>query len=174
MPGLIEPLGPARIVGRPARYEPLKGFSCGPGEQRWERHVDGVAGRLARGQALPQTLVVIEDAADALVGVCSFFPRDLLLPVRSAPLRAIPYINMIGVGHHYRGVALADGSHPADALLDGVLEQIARMHGGSAPHVYALVAPQNAQAHALFARHGFGEISPLKQGGEAIRIRPPA
>jgi hypothetical protein len=173
MADLAEPLRPARIVERPRRYQPLKGFSCGPGTEPWEGHVNRVVRRLSRGEAIPQTLVVVEDATGALVGVCSFWPRDLLLPLRSQALCAIPYINMIATERRFQGQILEDGSRPGDALLLGVLDHIRGMHGGVLPHVYALVAPANTPAHALFARHDFGEVSPLKAGGDAIRIRAP-
>jgi hypothetical protein len=173
MAGLAEPLRPARIVERPARYQPLQDFSCGPGAQPWERHVNNVAQRLAHGQAIPQALVVLEDATSALVGVCSFWLRELLLPPRQAPLRDSLYINIIAIHQRFRGQRLHDRSRPSDALLAGVLAHMRATHRGALPHVYALVAPNNLSAHALFARHGFGEISPLKHGGEAIRIHPP-
>lgn len=173
MAELAEPLRPARIVGSPGRYEPLRRFSCGPGAERWERHVNGVAGRLARDEAILQTLVVLEDASGELVGVCSFFPRELLLPPRRQALRNVPYINMIGIDQRFQGRVLGDGTRPADALLGGVLDQIRGMYGGVIPHVYALVALENRRTHALFERHDFGQISPRKEGGEAIRIRAP-
>ncbi len=161
------------MIETPTAYTPLRRFSCAAGADRWEGHVDRVAARLARGEAIPQTLVVLEDAGGALVGVCSFLARTLLLPPRSAPMRGIPYINMIGIDRRFRGHVLADGSRPSDALLAGALEQIGGTYGGRLPHVFALVAPENTHAHALFARHDFGEISPQKPGGEAIRMRAP-
>jgi ribosomal protein S18 acetylase RimI-like enzyme len=171
MAEIVEPLRAVRVVDEPSAYVPLQEFSSGPGEHPWERHVDNVAGRLARGEAIPQALIVLEDAAGALVGVCSYWMDELLAPVYRAPIPQSPYINMIGVDHRYQGVRLADGSGPADVLLRGVLEHMKAKHGAS--YVFALVATENVRAHALFARHGFGEISPLKPGRQALRVRPP-
>jgi len=67
----------------------------------------------------------------------------------------------------------AHNSRVGKERFGGVLEVIRGMHGGAAPHVYALVASTNQHGHALFSRHGFGELSATKPGGEAIRIRPP-
>jgi ribosomal protein S18 acetylase RimI-like enzyme len=173
MSELAEPLRPVRVVRQPGRYPPLAEFSCGTGEEPWDRHVNRVAQRLSSEQALPQTLTVLEDDAGELVGICSFWPRDLLLPLRREPLLEIPYINAIAVDRRFRGASLRDGSRPADALLVGALEVIRATHGGVAPHVYALVSSRNERAQALFTRHGFGELSASKPGGEAIRIRPP-
>jgi len=173
MSELAEPLRPVRVVRQPGRYAPLAGFSCGAGEESWDRHVNRVAQRLYSEQAIPQTLAVLEDDGGELVGICTFWPRDLLLPLRREPLLEIPYINAIGIDRRFRGAALRDGGRPADALLAGVLDVIRGMHGGAAPHVYALVASANERGHALFDRHGFGELSATKPGGEAIRIRPP-
>ncbi|HEX5224467.1 MAG TPA: GNAT family N-acetyltransferase [Solirubrobacteraceae bacterium] len=170
---LAEPLRPVRVVRQPGRYHPLAGFSCGAGEDPWDRHVNKVVQRLASEQAIPQTLAVLEDDEGELVGICSFWPRDLLLPLRREPLLEIPYINALGIDRRFQGVGLRDGARPADVLLAGVLDVIRTMHGGAAPYVYALVAAGNTRAHALFARHGFGELSALREGGEAIRIRAP-
>lgn len=171
MPELAEPLRPARTVEDPSGYEPLSAFTCGSGEEPWERHVDRVVERLYKGEAIPQTLVVLEDARGALVGVCSFWLGDLMTPLFRTPIREAPYINAIGIDRRFHGARLADGSRPGDALLRGALSEIQALYG--ARHVFALVAPENSQAHALFARHGFGEVSPLKEGRQALRIRPP-
>jgi ribosomal protein S18 acetylase RimI-like enzyme len=171
MAQIVEPLRAVRVVDEPGAYAPLKEFSSGPGAHPWERHVDNVAGRLARGEAIPQALLVLEDAAGALVGVCSYWIDELLAPVYRAPIPQSPYVNMIGVDGRYRGARLADGSRPGDVLLAGVLERMKAKHG--ACHVFALVAAENVHGHALFARHGFGEISPLKAGRQALRVRPP-
>jgi hypothetical protein len=170
---LVEPLKPARVLKRPRGHDPLKGFSCGPCTKKWEQHVNAVAGRLYAGEAAPQTTVVLEDATGALVGVCSFLPRDLMLPVYREPLRGALYINMIGTDVRFQGLPLEDGSRPGDALLGGTLELIRSLHSGAMPYVHALVAPKNTRSHALFERHDFGEISPLTKGGDAIRLRAP-
>jgi hypothetical protein len=171
MSELAEPLRPARVVEDPTAYEQLADFSCGAGDAAWESHVDRVVGRLYKGEAIPQTLVVLEDADGRLVGVCSFWLGDLMAPLFRTPIRDAPYINVIGVDRRFHGARLADGSHPGDVLLRGALAAIHGLHGYR--HVFALVAPENARAHALFARHGFGEVSPLKEGRQALRIRPP-
>ena len=171
MPALAEPLEPARTIEDPTTYEPLSGFSCGPGEEAWERHVNRVVARLFDGEAIPQTLLALEDADGALVAVCSFWLGDLLTPLQRAPIRDAPYINVIGVDRRFQGLRLADGSRPGDAMLHGALATIQALYGHR--HVFALVAPENDRAHALFARHGFGEVSPMKGGGQALRIRPP-
>jgi hypothetical protein len=160
-------------VQRPRSYEPLAGFSCGPGEEAWETHVNRVAERLVSGEAVPQTLVVLEDAAGGLVGICTFWPRDLLLPLHRTPLLEVPYINTIATDARYRGARLADGGRPGDVLLEGALSVIRTMNGGSLPWVYALVAADNARAHSLFERHGFGEVGALTPGGQSIRIHAP-
>jgi hypothetical protein len=170
---LTEPLRPVRIVRQPGRHPALARFSCGPDAQPWDRHVNRVAQRLAAEQAIPQTLTVLEDDAGELVGICSFWPRDLLLPLRRDPLLEIPYINAIGIDQRFHGATLRDGTRAADSLLSGVLDVIRAMHGGALPHVYALVAASNTRAHKLFARHGFGELSATREGGETIRIHAP-
>jgi hypothetical protein len=171
MTDLTEPLTPVRAIEDPTHYGPLARFSCGSGEQPWERHVDRVALRLARGEAIPQTLLAVEDAVGELVGLCSFWLGNLLMPMYREPINDAPYINIIGVDARFQGRRLTDGSRAADALLDGALEWIRNLHG--AVHVFALVAPENSRGHALFARHAFGEISPMNAGRQALRVRPP-
>jgi hypothetical protein len=93
------------------------------------------------------------------------------MPMYREPIDDAPYINIIGIDARFQGRRLGDGSHPGDALLDGALECLRKLYG--AVHVFALVAPENARAHALFAWHAFGEISPMKPGRQALLVRSP-
>jgi hypothetical protein len=127
------------------------------------------ARNLYLGKIDAETIVVMEDASNRLIGLCSFLPDSL--PLRPGKLLGqAQRINMLATDRLYHGMKLEDGSRPGDVLLHGALEQIQIACGGSMPYVWALVSPENHRSRALFGRHGFREL-PYKGEGEVVHVR---
>jgi hypothetical protein len=173
MAELAEPLKPARLLDQSRRQESAVAFSCGGNGRSWELAVNAWAQRVCSGGTTePQTIVALEDANGSLVGLSSFKPSAIHPLLYREPLWGVPYIHMIGTDRRYHRKRLADGSSPGDALLAATLDAIRDAWDGVLPHVWALVNPKNHPSHAMFSRHGFGEISPVGKG-DAIRVRAP-
>lgn len=170
MTAAAEPLLPPRVLAETKRFAPLRSFSCGRQGAPWERAVNEWAKDLHRGAAADETVVLLEDAAHKLIGLCSIKPQPVVggTSVGKRGQR----IHMLGTDRLYRGQRLSDGSSPGDALLEAALEYIKTISDGSMPTVSALVAPENERAQALFDRHGFRRL-PYGGAGEVIRLRPP-
>jgi ribosomal protein S18 acetylase RimI-like enzyme len=163
----------ARILPTPRRFAPLRKFSCGRKGDSWEKAINDWAKRLYSGKVDPQTVVVLEDTHGKLIGLASFWERDLEIPGQPT-LHGIPYIRWIATDRLYQRKRLGDDTSPGDALLVRALKHIKDVWGGGAlPCVYAFVNPDNRPSHDLFKRHGFAEISPEGEG-DAIRILWPA
>jgi hypothetical protein len=173
MAELAEPLRPARTLDPSKKYKELSAFSCGRRGRRWEAVVNAWAQRVCKGATTePQTILALEDANGEVVGLSSVKPRDLQPLLFRAPM-PLPYIHMIGTDRNYHRQRLKDESSPGDALLIATLARIRDASGGGLlPYVWALVHPANKPSHALFARHHFGELSPVGEG-DAVRIRGP-
>ncbi len=176
MAELVEPLRPARILDTSKEHPELAAFSCGRKGRKWEKTINDWVKRVCRAETTePQVVLALEDANGEVIGLSGVKPRALQPLLHVKPMLDLPYIHMIGTDHHYHGERLKDKTSPGDALLIATLERIREASGGGLllPYVWAFVHPKNRSSHALFERHGFGELSPAGKG-DAIRILAPS
>jgi ribosomal protein S18 acetylase RimI-like enzyme len=146
-----------------AGFEPLLRFVCGERGKATEE-VHTIVGRLHSGEAVPQTVLLLEERAGdlpghgALVGVCGL--RQLKLFDQIEGLAEMPvggHINVIATDRRYRGVRVEPGGQRAGHyLMSAALAQVrAEFGGGPMPYVWAKVLLGNRASNELFLTHGF-------------------
>jgi hypothetical protein len=141
----------------------LEGFRCGDGPAA--REIALIVGNLLSGEALPQTVAFVNDAASgALLGIASVRPEgnEQLRAKSSTPwfvrrLSANPYVNMIARDERYAGHVLLDGrTRLGSAVLRAGLEALAAELGGKTlPTVFALVRRENETSKRTFGEFAF-------------------
>jgi hypothetical protein len=167
-------IGDPKMLGAPVRVTlrskeecageaQLEDFRCSDGPAA--REVAMIVANLLSGEALPQTVAFINDAAGgALLGIASVRP-DGNAQLRAKPstpwflrrLATNPYVNMIARDERYAGQFLRDGStRLGTAILRGGLEALAHELGRqSLPTVWALVRRENEVSKRTFSEFGF-------------------
>ena len=141
----------------------LEGFRCGDGPAG--REVGLIVGNLLSGEALPQTVAFVNDAASgSLLGIASVRPdgNAQLRAKSSTPwfvrrLATNPYVNVIARDERYTGRLLLDGStRLGTAILRAGLEALAAELGRERlPTVFALVRRENEVSKRTFAEFAF-------------------
>ncbi|HEX5308511.1 MAG TPA: hypothetical protein VFW38_05450 [Solirubrobacteraceae bacterium] len=170
MPEIAEPLSPVRVLATPKKFAPLKSFSAGRKGNPWEKFINDWARSTYLGTYLePQTVVVLEDSHGKLIGIGSFRPKPLPGSERLAASFAkvigqSHYVHTVAIDRLYRGQRSSDGLRLGDLLLAGVLDQVEIHTEHRTPAVWALVAPENGNARALFRRNDFEELPYTGEG----------
>ncbi len=141
----------------------LEGFRCSGGPAA--REVALIVGNLLSGEALPQTVAFVNDAASgALLGIASVRPEGnaQLRAKSSTPwfvrrLSTNPYVNMIARDERYPGHVLLDGrTRLGSAILRAGLEAlVAELGGETLPTVFALVRRENETSKRTFGEFAF-------------------
>ena len=177
---IVEPLKPVRVLPRPQRFVPLRGFTCGRKGSRSEKLINRWAREAFQGKRRNVgTVLVLEDADSNLVGISSFRPRaldtsgDRARADGSSGGNVSYYVHIIAVDGRYRGQRRQDGARLGDILLDATLEQIGQLQDGPMPQVWAIITPENAPAQALFGRNGFSRLGRINEN-ELVYFRPPS
>ena len=167
-------IGDPRVLAAPVRVTvrtkeecagdaQLEGFRCPDGPAA--REVGLIVGNLLSGEALPQTVAFVSDAASgSLLGIASVRPEGnaQLRGKASTPwfvrrLATNPYVNMIARDERYAGAVLLDGAtRLGTAVLRAALEALAADLGTEAlPTVFALVRRENEVSKRTFAEFAF-------------------
>ena len=141
----------------------LEGFRCPDGPAA--REVALIVGNLLSGEALPQTVAFVNDAASgALIGIASVRPdgNAQLRAKTSTPwfvrrLASNPYVNMIARDERHPGRVLLDGrTRLGTAILRAGLEALAAALGSETlPTVWALIRRENEVSKRTFAEFAF-------------------
>jgi ribosomal protein S18 acetylase RimI-like enzyme len=157
-------------------FEPLKTFCCGDPSVGGEigqaiEEVHTIVSRLYNGEAVKQTVVVLEEeggklGSGKLVGVCGIRRLKLFeTAVGSQAVKAMPpggYINVIGTDQRYREFKVKKGGTSCGRhLLGRALKQINKeWHGGPMPYVWAAVLTGNDPSTGMFRSQGFQRLDP--------------
>jgi len=141
----------------------LEGFRCGDGPAAHE--VAMIVANLVSGEALPQLVALVNDAASgALLGIASVRP-DGNAQLRGKPstpwfvrrLATNPYVNVIARDERYVGHVLLDGrTRLGTAILRAGLEALAAQGGSERlPTVWALIRRENETSKRTFGEFAF-------------------
>jgi len=141
----------------------LEGFRCSDGPAA--REVALIVGNLLSGEAVPQSVAFVNDAAaGTLLGIASVRP-DGNAELRAKPstpwfvrrLSTNPYVNIIARDERYAGYVLSDGrTRLGTAILRAGLEALAAELGdGALPTVWALIRRQNLASKRTFGEFAF-------------------
>ena len=141
----------------------LEEFRCSDGPAA--REVALIVGNLLSGEAVPQTVAFVNDAAaGTLLGIASVRP-DGNAQLRAKPstpwfvrrLSTNPYVNMIARDRRFAGYVLSDGrTRLGTAVLRAGLEVLAAELGDSTlPTVWALIRRQNTTSKRTFGEFAF-------------------
>jgi hypothetical protein len=141
----------------------LEDFRCSDGPA--SREVSQIVGNLLSGEALPQTVAFVNDAAaGTLLGIASVRPEGnaQLRAKPSTPwfvrrLSTNPYVNIVARDERYAGCVLSDGrTRLGTAILRAGLEALtADLGGGALPTVWALIRRQNEVSKRTFGEFAF-------------------
>ncbi len=157
----------------------LEDFRCSDGPAA--REVALIVGNLLSGEALPQTVAFVNDAAaGTLLGIASVRP-DGNAQLRAKPstpwfvrrLSTSPYVNIIARDERYAGYVLSDGrTRLGTAILRAGLEALAaELGGGALPTVWALVRRQNDVSKRTFGEFAFYPHDRSRENQQDVFVR---
>jgi hypothetical protein len=157
----------------------LEGFRCTDGPAG--REVALIVGNLLSGEALPQSVAFVNDAASgALLGVASVRPdgNSQLRAKSSTPwfvrrLSTNPYVNMIARDERYAGHVLLDGrTRLGTAVLRAGLEGLAAHLGtDTLPTIFALVRRENEPSKRTFGEFAFYPHDRSSENQQDVYVR---
>jgi hypothetical protein len=157
----------------------LEDFRCSDGPAA--REVAMIVANLLSGEALPQTVAFVNDAAaGTLLGIASVRP-DGNAQLRGKPstpwflrrLSTNPYVNIVARDERYPGYVLSDGrTRLGTAILRAGLEALAAELGGARlPTVWALVRRQNEVSKRTFGEFAFYPHDRSRENQQDVYVR---
>lgn len=141
----------------------LADFVCGPGPATAE--VRAIVENLLNGDALPQTVAMLSDAAsEELLGIASVrvdgnaqIRAKASTPWFLRRLSVNPYVNVVARDERFRNHVLSDGqTRLGTVLVRAALEAIEQeLGGGPLPAIWALIRRRNLASKRAFRQLAF-------------------